>query len=153
MAAILLGYFGTMVTVFAAGLFFLASILDTATVRHARPEAHRVTAAARAMAAERVASSLPAQTEVAQLQLAVLAAPSARPSDAAVAANDGSTRAAAKQTQKAKQLKLARDQRRRERLASQHLDRSNTTAALGYAPETPTRTAAERIFNTIRSRR
>jgi hypothetical protein len=149
MAAILLGYFGTMVTIFAAGMFCLASILDTATVRHARPEAPRLTASARAMLAERMASNTPKQAELAELQVAVPTAAAASRLDA-VAASDDTARMTKKQIQKAKLLKIARNERRRERLASRQ---SYSTTALGYAPESPTRTAADRIFNTIRQRR
>jgi hypothetical protein len=149
MAAILLGYFGTMVTIFAAGMFCLASILDTATVRHPRPEAPRLTATARAMLAERMASNTPRQAELAELQVAVPVAIPASRLDV-VAASDDNVRMTKKQIQKAKLLKIARNERRRERLASRQ---SSATTALGYAPESPTRTAAERIFNTIRQRR
>ena len=152
MAAILLGYFGTMVTVFAAIMYFLASILDTGSMHHARPQPYRMSVAARAMAGERIAAERIAANN--PTGTVATAAP-AHASDT-VAANTSpaagsGTRNAERQVHKIRQLKLARDDKRRMRLASRSLDQGY--AALAYAPEAPTRIAANRIFSSINSRR
>ncbi len=158
MAAILLAYFGTMVTVFAGIMYCLASLLDSGSMHHLRPHPYKMTVAARAMAGERMAAeraaansptgTVPAKNVVAAsapLHASDAVADNARPADVS------GTRNAERQVQKTRQAKLARSERRQLRLASRSLDQGN--AALGYAPESPTRIAADRIFSSINSRR
>lgn len=155
MAVALLSYFSTMVTAFAAMMFLLTSVFST-TTHSSRPQPHRLSATARAMVKERMAAERAAATakpiEVTQTQAPVLNLAAARQE---VSESDDKYRpqTAAKPTQKAKLVTFAQAEKRKERLAERHQDRRYSTVALGYAPESPERVAAERIFNTIRSRR
>jgi hypothetical protein len=144
MAVILLSYFSTMVTVFAALMFFLANVFGPMTGHQVRAEPHRISAAARAVAVERYAAADVKRAEIAQTQVA--ASSPAAPQKAS--ANTGSNhvmRTAAKQTPKAKVVRLARNEQRTERLAGY------STLAMGYVPESPEQLAAARIFNTVGS--
>lgn len=157
MAAILLGYFATMATVFAAIMYFLASIVDAGSAHHLRAQPYRMSVAPRAMVAERMAAERIAAQRVAANTpggTVATAAPTHAPDT--VAANTSpavgsGTHSAERQVHMTSQVKLARDEKYRVRLASRSLNQGY--AALGYAPESPTRIAANRIFSSINSRR
>ena len=149
MAVVLLSYFGTMVTALAALMFLLTNVFSATTLHTARPQPYRLSATARTMAAEQVAAAKP--LEVAQLPVSA-SAPIGDHQTSSTLISDHHTRTTAKQVQKAKLVRLARDEKRKERLVERYQDRGYTTVALGYAPASPERAAAERIFGTIRSR-
>jgi hypothetical protein len=154
MAVALLSYFSTMVTAFAALMFLLTSVFSSTSIHHTRPAPPRMSAMARTMAFERTASIAAKQSDLAKAEVTASSAPSVHQASSSDTVNEGRTRvASAKQTQKAKALRLARDERRKERLAGRRQDTGYSTTALGYAAESPTRVAAERVFSTIRARR
>jgi hypothetical protein len=135
MAVILLSYFGTMVTALAALMFVLNTALSSSMVHHARPQPY----------------PMPVIAEVASSEYEMAQAQAARPdsSSTTVAANPRGPRTVTKQAlaQKSRNIKVARDQRRQQRLAAaQHPDQ-NYAMALGYAEERPQQLAAAKIFN------
>jgi hypothetical protein len=71
MAIALLSYFSTMVAVFAALMFSLATVFSSAAVHHTRPAPYRMSATARAMALERTAAIAIKQPEIAQVEVPV----------------------------------------------------------------------------------
>jgi hypothetical protein len=148
MAVILLSYFSTMVTVFVTLMFLLTNVFGSVTVHQVRPAPHRISAAARAMALERYAAADVKRAEIAQTQVAASspAAPQKTSAD-----TDHVTRTAAKQTQKAKVVRLARNEQRTERLAEGQQGQVYSTLAMGYAPDSREQLAAARIFNTVGS--
>ena len=154
MAVILLSYFSTMVTVFAALMFLLTNVFGSVSVHKAKPEPHHMSAAARAMALEHYAAAAK-RDEDARPQVAVLS-PAAPQKTPTAAGGDQVTRTAAKQTQKVKVARLARDEQRTERLAEGQQGQGYSTlamgyAAMGYAPDSRVQLAAARIFNTVGS--
>jgi hypothetical protein len=142
MAVILLSYFSTMVTAFVTLMFLLTNVFGSVTVHQVRPEPHRISAAARAVALERYADAK--RAEIAQTQVAA-STPAAPQKGSADAGSGHVTRTAAKQTRKAKAVRLARNEPRTQRLAGY------STLAMGYVPESPEQLAAARIFNTVGS--
>jgi hypothetical protein len=151
MAVALLSYFSTMVTAFAALMFLLTSVFSSTAIHPVRPQAYRLSAMARAMASERAAAVTAKQPEIAQIQVPVSNSAAAHQASSD-SVKDDDTRTAARQTRQARLLRLARDERRKERLAERHQDQGYSTMALGYAPESREQLAAARIFNTIGSR-
>ena len=151
MAVILLSYFSTMVTVFAALMFLLTNVFGSVSMHQARPEPHHMSAAARALALEHYAAAAK-RDEDARLQVAVLsqAAPQKTPT---AAGGDQVTRTAAKQTQKAKVVRLARNEQRTEHPAEGQQGQGYSTLAMGYAPDSHVQLAAARIFNSVGSTR
>jgi hypothetical protein len=151
MAVILLSYFSTMVTVFVTLMFLLTNVFGSITVHQVRPAPHRISAAARAMALERYAAADVKRAEIAQTQVA--ASSPAAPQK--TAADSDVMRTAAKQTQKAKVVRLARNEQRTERLAEGQQGQGYSTLAMpltmGYAPDSGEQLAAARIFNTVGS--
>ena len=143
MAVILLSYFSTMVSVFAALMFLLTNVFGSVSVHQARPVPHHVSAATRAVTLEHYAAAAKRDQD-ARLQVAVLspAAPQMTPT---AAGGDQVTRTAARQTQKAKVVRLAHNGQRTKRLAGY------STLAMGYAPESREQSSAARVFNTIGS--
>jgi hypothetical protein len=143
MAVILLSYFSTMVTVFVTLMFLLTNVFGSITVHRVRPEPHRISAAARAMALERYAAADVKRAEIAQTQVAA----------SSPAVPDHVMRTAAKQTQKA--VRLARNEQRAERLAEGQQGQGYSTLAMpltmGYALDSREQLAAARIFNTVGS--
>jgi hypothetical protein len=148
MAVILLSYFSTMVTVFAALMFFLTNVFGSIPVHQVRPEPHRISAAARALALERYADVKPAEIPRTQVAASSPAVPQKASADTGSA---HVTRTAAKQTQKAKVVRLARNEQRMERLAERQQGQEYSTLAMGYAPDPREQLAAARIFNTVGS--
>jgi hypothetical protein len=148
MAVILLSYFSTMVTVFAALMFLLTNVFGSVSVHQARLGPHHVSAAARAMALEHYAAAK--RDEDARLQVAVLS-PAATQKTPTAVRDDQVTRTAAKQTQKAKVVRLAQNGQRAERLAGSSTLAMGYAPVSGYAPESREQPAAARIFNTIGS--
>jgi hypothetical protein len=134
MAAILLSYFGTMVTALAALMFVLNTALSSSMLQHhTRPQPYPMPVIAQAAAPEM------AQAQVASPDT------SSRP----VAADPHGAPAATKQAlaQKSRTIKIAREQRRQQRLAAAQRPDQTNTMALGYAEERPQRLAAAKIFN------
>jgi hypothetical protein len=150
MAVILLSYFSTMVTVFVTLMFLLTNVFGSITVHQVRPEPHRISAAARAMALERYAAANVKRAEIAQTQVAA-SSPAAPQKASADTGSDHVTRTAAKQTQKAKVVGLARNGQRTEGLAEGQQGQGYSTLAMGYAPDSREQLAAARIFNTVGS--
>jgi hypothetical protein len=149
MAVILLSYFSTMVTVFAALMFLLTNVFGSVSVHQARLGPHHVSAAARAMALEHYAAAAK-RDEDARLQVAVLS-PAAPQKTPTAVGGDQVTRTAAKQTQKAKVVRLAQNGQRAERLAGSSTLAMGYAPESGYSPESREQPAAARIFNTIGS--
>jgi hypothetical protein len=174
MAVILLSYFSTMVTVFAVLMFLLKNVFGSVSVHRARPEPHHLSAAARAMALEHYAA-VAKRDEDARPQVAVLS-PAAPQKTPTAAGGDQVTRTAARQTQKAKVVRLAHNEQRTKRLAEGQQGQGYSTrpwvtrpwvyagmgyaamgyaamgyAAMGYAPDSRVQLAAARIFNTVGS--
>jgi hypothetical protein len=150
MVVILLSYFSTMVTVFAALMFLLVNVFGSVPMHQARAASHHMSATARAMASERYAAAQAKQAEVAQLQIVV---PSpALPQKTPVEANgEHVTHTAARQAQKAKLARLARNAKQRERLAERRQDRDYSTLAMGYVSEPREQLASAHLFDTIGS--
>jgi hypothetical protein len=148
MAVILLSYFSTMVTVFAALMFLLTNVFGSVSVHQARPEPRHISAAARAMALEHYADTN--RGEDARIRVAGLS-PAAPPKAAVDAGGDHVTRTVAKQTQKAKVVGLARNDQRTEHPAEGQQGQGYSTLAMGYAPDSRVQLAAARIFNTVGS--
>jgi hypothetical protein len=146
MAVILLSYFSTMTTVFVALMFLLTNVLGSVSVHQARPGPHHMSAAARAMALEHYAAAAK-RDEDARLQVAALSPAAPRQ---ATPDTDNVARTAAKQTQKANMIRLARSEQRKEHPAEGQ-GQAYSTLAMGYAPESREQLAAARIFNTVGS--
>jgi len=152
MAVILLSYFSTMVTAFVALMFVLTSVFGSVSVHQARPGPHHMASAARAMALEHYAAADVKRAEIAQTQIAA-SSPAAPQKASAGTGSDHVLRTAAKQTQKVKVVRLARNEQRTERLTEGQQGRGYSTLAMGYAPTPDSREqlAAARIFNTVES--
>ena len=144
MAVILLSYFGTMVTALAALMFVLNTALSSSMLQHhTRPQPYPMPAIAQAAAPEMArAQAAGPDTSSKSVSMSVAADP------------DGAS-AKTKQAlaQKSRAIKVAREQRRQQRLAAAQRPDQNTTMALGYAEERPQRLAAAKIFNAFDSRR
>jgi hypothetical protein len=155
MALVLLSYFGTMVTVFATLMFLLTNVFGSISVHQHRAEPHRMSAAARAMVAERYAAADARRTEVAQAELArakvAVSIPAPLQKATAESGSDRGTQTALKQAQKAKLVRIARNEKHNERLAERHRDQDYATLALGYASDPREQLEAAHIFNTIGS--
>jgi hypothetical protein len=144
MAGILLSYFGTMVTALAALMFVLNAALSSSMLHHARQQPYPMPVIAEAAAPDYEDGVAAKRPEMAQAQ-----ASRSDSSFGSVAANPQGPRAATKQAlaQKSRNIKVARDQRRQQRLATAQRPDQNYTMALGYAEERPQQLAAEKIFN------
>jgi hypothetical protein len=149
MVVILLSYFSTMVTVLVALMFVLTSVFGSASVHRVRPEPHHMSAAARAMALEHYAAAAK-RDEDAGLQVAVLS-PVAAQKKPTAAAGGQVARTAARQTQKAKVVRIARNEQRKEHPGEGQQGQGYSTLAMGYAPDSRVQLAAARIFNTVGS--
>jgi hypothetical protein len=172
MVVILLSYFSTMVTVLAALMFFLNSVLGSSAFHQTRVQSYPTFAFNETSAPEREAAvahkpQQVVQTQVdhasptvAHLALAVSVPVRAHARRQAIQLASAAQQPAAMQqafaqqqdgfTQKTKPVRIARDQRRQERVAARRQDQDHTVA-LGYAPAPQSRVqlAATRIFGTI----
>ncbi len=141
MAAALLGYFTTMATAFVGLMFLLNSVLSSSFVQHARPQPYPMPAIAQAAAPEMAQAAGP-DTSSKSVSMSV-----------AADADGASAKTKQALSQKSRAIKVAREQRRQQRLAAAQRPDQNTTMALGYAEERPQRLAAAKIFNAFDSRR
>jgi type III secretory pathway component EscR len=150
MAVILLSYFSAMVTAFVALMFVLTNVFGSITVHQVRPEPHHISAAARAMVLQHYAAADAKHGEDSRIQVAALS-PAAPQKATPDAGSDHVTQTAAKQTQKANTVRLARNEQRKEHPAEWQLGQGHSPLAMGYAPESREQLAAARIFNTVGS--
>jgi hypothetical protein len=142
MAVILLSYFGTMVTALAALMFVLNTALSSSMLQHhTRPQPYPMPAIAQAAAPEMAQAAGP-DTSSKSVSMSV-----------AADADGASAKTKQALSQKSRAIKVAREQRRQQRLAAAQRPDQNTTMALGYAEERPQRLAAAKIFNAFDSRR
>ena len=145
MAGILLSYFGTMVTALAALMFVLNTALSSSMLQHhTRPQPYPMPVIAEAAAPEYEGAGAEKRPEVTQGQAA-----NPDTSSRSVAADPRGAPAPTKQAlaQKSRTIKIAREQRRQQRLAAAQRPDQNYTMALGYAEERPQQLAAAKIFN------
>jgi hypothetical protein len=152
MAVILLSYFSTMVTVLAVLMVFLNGVLGASTFHPARAQAHLRVAYTQTIAPGRVAAAAPKPQQVAEIS------PVTHQASANFNSSNGRERRPPPQRaiqqafeQRTKRVRVARDQRRKDRIAVRRQDQEYTTA-MGYAPESREQLAATRIFGTIGSR-
>jgi hypothetical protein len=150
MAVILLSYFSTMVTVLAVLMVLLNGVLGASAFHPARAQAHLRVAYTQTIVPGNGAAAAPKLQQVAQISPVTHQA-----SANSNSANGRQRRAPQRATQEAfeqrtKPVRVARDQRRKERIAVRRQDQEYATA-MGYAPEPREQLAAARIFGTIGS--
>jgi hypothetical protein len=153
MAVILLSYFSTMVTVLAVLMALLNGVLGASTFHPTRAQAHLRVAYTRTIASGNGAAVAPKPQQVAQIS------PVTHQASANFNSANGRERRPAIQhratqlafEQRTKPVRVARAQRRQERIATRRQGGEYATA-LGYAPESREQLAAARIFGTIGSR-
>jgi hypothetical protein len=151
MAFVLLGYFGTMVTALAVLMTLLSGILTSYPMAR-RPQPHPVPAMAQTA---RFDGSAVGKTPGRWGPAIAHKAPddaNAAASAAADAQLAAAKQAAADAADKAKRLKLARDQKRKDELARAR-DTEEYSTALGYGQELPQQTPFGSPFNLFGPRR
>jgi hypothetical protein len=151
MAVILLSYFSTMVTVLAVLMVLLNGVLGASAFHPARAQAHLRVAYTQTIVPGNGAAAAPKLQQVAQIS------PVTHQASANSNSANGRQRRPAPQRatqqafeQRTKPVRVARDQRRKERIAVRRQDQEYATA-MGYAPEPREQLAAARIFGTIGS--
>jgi uncharacterized membrane protein len=146
MGIILLSYFSTMVTVLTLTMVLLNGVLGASTF-HAR--AHPKVASAQIVAHRNEVAAAAKRQQVAQILSVAhqdLAGSSPANGRESQLAAQPATQPAFEQ--KALPVRVARDQRREERIAARRPDQGYPSA-LGYAPESREQLAAARIFGPI----
>jgi hypothetical protein len=155
MVVILLSYFSTMVTVLTVIMVLLNGALGASTFHHSRAQSHQRAAFAQTAAHRDEVAAAAKRQQVAQMTPPVTHQESAKSGSTgdrqAQLVAPLATQPALEQKaneQKAKPVRVARDQRQKEPAGERSSDQGYATA-LGYAPESRERLAAARIFGPI----
>jgi hypothetical protein len=153
MAVILLSYFSTMVTVLAVLMVLLNGVLGASTFHPARAQTHLRVAYTQTIAPGSDAAAAPKAQQVAQISPVTHQASANSNSASGRERRPAIQQRATQQAfeQRTKPVRVARDERRKERIAVRRQEQEYATA-MSYAPESREQLAAARIFGTVGSR-